>query len=248
MKRASIYQKKVQYFSFLFSFLLGVGLTEGHKSLIRYLLGRPVTGSTTEVNSQEEQEEVNKARKFECEKCAQNFCSLNRLRKHRRLGCDKDKVQKLEEIAIPREGKPPVVLGSLEPKTEEYYFQGDQTSIPLHNYAYTQASSMPMMPSKEIDQDFVPTWAQAIPSSANSPFIQGMPVEPTKTEVSPMAKRLLTLGEMCNREMITKEQKQQIKDLILQGDEIVAACWDAFAVDNDVEELVDSLLTVLQMQ
>ena len=226
-------------------------MTPGHQSLIKYLLGRPKY-SEEKIEEKKEEEIIQNQQEsiknqFICVNCNRNFISLNRLRKHKRLGCEKDKIGNLPEIKISENVSPPILLGQIEPQEEQYYYQDDLTQVNL----LLQRTNEPKLPrpSYEIDEDFIPTWALSIDNNfENSPFLYGV-VAPTPIPTqSPITKNILLLSHLYKEELITLEERRTIKELVLKEDEMIQSCFDAFEIDNDKEELVDSLRTFLDIE
>lgn len=237
--------------------------------MIRYLLGRPIEevnkcrengandnpSDNVDDNPEDNQPEnlpqiqlpsPKKENSFTCSQCEKEFPSLNRLRKHRRLGCEKDnfKVSTIDSISTAiNSPKSPKLIGQLEPQNEEFYFQ-EQISIPFN---VPSKASWNLTPSYEIDQDFTPTWM--IPHSNESQFTVGYnPVTETQEPPSETATRLVFLSSLLKENLITSEEKRIIKNLILQKNEMLDACWDVFYIDEDLDEFIDSIRTIIKQQ
>ena len=222
-------------------------MTPGHQSLIKYLLGRPkyLEGKIEEKKEEEILQNKQEQNQFNCINCNRNFISLNRLRKHKRLGCEKDKIGNLPELKPSENISPPILLGQIEPQDEQYYYQDELTQVNL----LVQRKNEPKLPrpSYEIDEDSIPTWALPVDTNVdNSPFLYGV-ITPTPTP-SPITKNILLLSQLYKEELITLEERRTIKELVLKEDEMIQSCFDAFEIDNDKEELLDSLRTFLDIQ
>ena len=123
-------------------------------------------------------------------------------------------------------------------KEEAEYYQDGAVCFP-----FSLPANPPLVPSYEIDEGFVPTWAQPV-VAPNPPFAPLVaPPSP-----SPMAQRLLLLSDLVKQGKITLDQKRDLKDLLLQGDELINSTFEAFHVDNDLDELLDSLQMLQQYQ
>lgn len=169
-------------------------MTEGHRSLIKYLLGTPPVkprGPTLDVS------EVppilapsTQNKEFECGDCHEEFASLNQLRRHLRGGCNNSAVdagrQRVADSSIGKDSalkRPPSQLGvmalsrqvpslgSEEELTEEEEYDSDGTR--------TRSESLLDYPPMhdEVDVISIPTWA--LPFPATNPFAGPRPHQDT---------------------------------------------------------------------
>ena len=58
---------------------------------------------------------------------------------------------------------------------------------------------------------------------------------------SPIAKLLLVISHAMTQRLLTPAQRSALKDRALVGDSTLLACIEAFEVDGDLDELLDSM-------
>ena len=148
-----------------------------------------------------------------------------------------------------------IILGTIQPKPEEFYFSNDQPAVITAVPELPQSTAELMFPSYEIDEFAIPTWMLEPPETN-----QFIPIQPTGSTDSPspapiahsgspsgnpLTKRLLILSSLRAKDLITPEERGKLKELLLIQDDSTEACFETFEVDGDLDEFIDTLRILL---
>jgi len=184
-------------------------MTEGHQSLVKYLLGTPAPahvlqqlghgqgqgeggGGTTPMLEAREVHE----KEFQCADCEEEFASLNQLRRHIRQGCSPASCSGATVAAplqqrtgeLPKAPQRPLgFLTLMRPEEEEPFDEGRPLLEEEEEEEEEEEGQAPAYPPMrdEVDVIVVPTWARPLPAPGDpNPFAAPRPRGPSSSHES----------------------------------------------------------------